>query len=471
MSQQPDPQTLGPTLAGHPIALFVLVFTGACEHFAFFGVRGLLVFYFSDPLGPCWDLTEVLTLFSAFSLGTYATYIPGGFIADRITGARRGALTGGLLFCVGCLLLAYPETRSSYLGLVFIAVGVGLMRPALWTLVGRVYAPGDARRDMGFSVLFVGINLGAALSGLFVVSIGHSYGWSYGFGLAAGVLLLGLGVFALGSRYLSEPPRIKEAVRRPLTNVEVQRAYVIGVAALVISLSSTMYNFATEAMFGLARDAAASWVYSLDSVFVFFMALPVAYAWVVLKRRGHEPSALFKIALGIILTGVGLLFTVPLLMQDGGEPWLGWLALPRLMAGLGSLFIVPVAWSFVSKLAPLKYASTLMGAFLASSALLSTLAYVITNGLGSGYLFNNPSLVILGTAVFCSFVGLIVIAALKSLNPLTHGAEEGHTVPTSAGHDEGEATTSAGVRALIFIAFLLIANAVLAAVDAPFWIY
>jgi POT family proton-dependent oligopeptide transporter len=142
-----------------------------------------------------WGYPEAIELFGLYSAVTYVAYIPGGFVADRLTGAKNAVLIGGLMACGGCALLALPYPTVIYPGLAVVTLGVGLMRPSLWTMLGRVYAPGDARRDNGFSVLFVGVNVGAGLSALAVVNIGHTYGWSDGFGLAAGALLVGQGVY------------------------------------------------------------------------------------------------------------------------------------------------------------------------------------------------------------------------------------------------------------------------------------
>lgn len=481
MSGRNETVALGPTVLGHPLALFILVFAAACEHFAFFGVRSLLRFYFTDPIdGPGWDMTETIALYGTFSVATYAAYIPGGIVADRITGAKHGVLIGGLVMVCGCLLLAFPVFENVYVSLGLVALGVGLMRPSLWTMIGRMYAQGDSRRDVGFSVLFVAVNLGSAMSSLGVAYAHDVYGWSVGFCLAAGGGILGICMYAWGTRYFNRlahvVPSEKDVTGRSLTTVEVQRSLVVGIVVAVVSLSSAVQGFSSESMYYAALQVEANWILSLYSVFALLLALPVAYLWTVWKRRGHESSSLLKITFGVLLTTWALLFALPFLgqLEPGASPWVGWLVIPQVFIAIGSLFMTPIAWSFVTKLAPLKYASTTMGIFFAAMGLIGSFVFRALSGSGM-FPDENGVMTVIAATVFCTLLGVGVIAALKPLKRLTHGAEEEQMATGPAAPVEtvnvGGANVGAGGRFLFLVLFLLVANAILAALDAPFWIY
>jgi len=192
------------TLLGHPKGLFILFLTEMWERFSFYGMRALLVLFLIDRVngGFGWSDAAASKLAGFNVMMVYLLGIPGGIVADRYIGQKAAVLWGGILQCIGHFLLAVSSQYSFFTGLGFIAVGTGLLKPNISTMVGGLYAEGDVKRDSGFTIFFMGINIGAALAGIIVGFIGEVYGWHYGFGLAGIGMLLGMIIFVAGQKYL-----------------------------------------------------------------------------------------------------------------------------------------------------------------------------------------------------------------------------------------------------------------------------
>ncbi|MFT7386524.1 MAG: POT family proton-dependent oligopeptide transporter, partial [Nonlabens sp.] len=153
-------------LFGHPVGLYILFLTEMWERFSYYGMRAILVLYLtsetlSDNPGLGWTDGRALALYGWYTMLVYVASIPGGIIADKIIGQKRSVLYGGLLLCAGHGVLSIEQNWAFYTGLALIVAGVGLLKPNISTLVGGLYEPGDDRRDKGFSIFYIGINVGA----------------------------------------------------------------------------------------------------------------------------------------------------------------------------------------------------------------------------------------------------------------------------------------------------------------------
>lgn len=194
-------------LFGHPVGLYVLFLTEMWERFSYYGMRAILVLYLveqttsSNP-GLGWTNGEAIMLYGWYTMLVYLTCIPGGIIADKLLGQKQTVLIGGVLLTIGHGILAVQEMWAFYSGLVFIVLGVGMLKANISTMVGGLYKEGDIRRDKGFTIFYIGINTGALLSALIVGYVGENIGWHLGFGLAGIGMLLGLLTFYFGQRYL-----------------------------------------------------------------------------------------------------------------------------------------------------------------------------------------------------------------------------------------------------------------------------
>lgn len=196
-----------PQLFGHPIGLFILFFTEMWERFSYYGMRAILVLYMTTSLaeenpGLGWDSTYALALYGWYTMLVYVASIPGGILADKFIGQKNSVFLGGMILVAGHLVLAIDAVWAFYLGLSLIILGVGALKPNISTMVGGLYRQGDERRDQGFTIFYIGINVGAFLSSIIVGAVGEIYGWHYGFGLAGIGMLAGQLVFMWGRKFL-----------------------------------------------------------------------------------------------------------------------------------------------------------------------------------------------------------------------------------------------------------------------------
>ena len=194
MSDQAETHTEGPTLFGHPTALFVLFFAEMWERFSYYGMRALLVYYMIKGFLGYSD-EEAYSIYGNYGAMVYATPFIGGMLADRLLGARKAVILGGILMAAGHLLMTIETSSAFFLALALLICGNGFFKPNISTIVGKLYPQGSPKKDSGFTLFYMGINLGAAMSGIVCGHVGETYGWHYGFGLATFGMLVGLAVF------------------------------------------------------------------------------------------------------------------------------------------------------------------------------------------------------------------------------------------------------------------------------------
>ncbi|MGB2116154.1 MAG: peptide MFS transporter [Flavobacteriaceae bacterium] len=439
-------------LFGHPIGLYVLFFTEMWERFSYYGMRAILVLYLvaqttSDNAGLGWSNGEALALYGWYTMLVYVASIPGGFIADKLIGQRKSVLYGGILLCFGHGILAVEEMWAFYTGLGLIIAGVGLLKPNISTMVGGLYKQGDIRRDKGFTIFYIGINIGAFLSSIIVGTVGEVYGWHYGFGLAGIGMALGLIQYVLGQKYLkhvgnflgaSENNHDKELIKKPLTKEEKDRVIVLFISFLLVIVfwgafeqaGGLMNIYASEktnrilsfSLPYIGNEVPASWFQSLNAMFIIFLGTTVASIWAKRKLKSKVSTSLFKMIIGLIIMGTGFLFMSAASTEHdtSGASAMYWLVLAYLFHTVGELCISPVALSFITKLAPVKYASIMMGVYFAMTGFGNKLAGLLGESAESMGEFT----IFTGIAVFCVLFGSIVLLFRKKLEVLTHGVED-----------------------------------------------
>ncbi|HMO84480.1 MAG TPA: oligopeptide:H+ symporter [Lacipirellulaceae bacterium] len=184
---------------GHPTGLFVLFFAEMWERFSYYGMRALLVFYMLKGFLQYND-ARAYAVYGAYTSLVYMTPFFGGLLADRLLGARIAVIIGGVLMASGHLVMTFQSTFLFYLALALLITGNGFFKPNISAIVGQLYAPGSPKRDGGFTIFYMGVNLGASLSPLICGYIGERYGWHYGFGLATIGMLIGLAIFVMPTR-------------------------------------------------------------------------------------------------------------------------------------------------------------------------------------------------------------------------------------------------------------------------------
>ncbi|HIQ22573.1 MAG TPA: MFS transporter, partial [Planctomycetes bacterium] len=186
------------TLFGHPCGLFTLFFAEMWERFSYYGMRALLIFYMIKGFLKYGD-SDAYAVYGAYTALVYMTPFFGGMLADRLLGARRAVILGGLLMSAGHLMMTVEHAWAFFTALALLILGNGFFKPNISTIVGSLYPSGSPKRDGGFTIFYMGINLGAAMSPLLCGYIGETYGWHYGFGLATIGMLTGLAVFVAPS--------------------------------------------------------------------------------------------------------------------------------------------------------------------------------------------------------------------------------------------------------------------------------
>ena len=191
---EPFGNPIHPGKDGHPPGLFLLFFVEMWERFSFYGMRALLVFYLIKGFLKA-DDERAYAIYGAYGALVYATPYLGGIFADRFIGARLAVIWGGILMAAGHLLMTIEQEWALFGALGLLIVGNGFFKPNISTMVGSLYPAGSSRRDAGFTIFYMGINLGAALAPLVCGYVGETYGWHYGFGLATIGMLLGLATF------------------------------------------------------------------------------------------------------------------------------------------------------------------------------------------------------------------------------------------------------------------------------------
>ena len=194
---------------GHPVGLYILFLTEMWERFSYYGMRAILVLYLVGEVGIenaglGWSNEDALALYGWYTMFVYVASIPGGIIADKILGQKKSVFVGGMLLVAGHSVLAIEAMWAFYTGLTLIVMGVGMLKPNISTMVGGLYPKHEQdKRDMGFYIFYMGINLGAAASALLVGYIGETIGWHYGFGLAGIGMAFGQLTYWYGQRYLT----------------------------------------------------------------------------------------------------------------------------------------------------------------------------------------------------------------------------------------------------------------------------
>ena len=240
------------TFIGHPRGLFVLFFAEMWERFSFYGMRALLVLYLTQHF--LFDDRTANGLFATYGSMVYLMPIIGGFIADRYLGFRRAVTFGAVLLCCGHLLMAFEGIPAlvvdgdvvrdelalniMYLALAFIIIGVGFLKPSISSIVGQLYGVSDPRRDQGFTIFYMGINLGALTAMLLCGWLGQTYGWKYGFGLAGIGMLAGLATFVRGRATFhgAGEPQSPELLRERVGPLSKQTLiYLLGIAGVGVA--------------------------------------------------------------------------------------------------------------------------------------------------------------------------------------------------------------------------------------------
>jgi POT family proton-dependent oligopeptide transporter len=234
-----------PTWFGHPTGLSTLFFTELWERFSYYGMRALLVLFMVDTVssgGMGLDDKTASAIYGLYTAFVYLAALPGGWIADRLLGAQRAVWVGGLVIAAGHFTLAIPSTAAFFIGLVLVVIGTGLLKPNVSAIVGQLYPEGGARRDAGFTIFYMGINMGAFLGPLICGYLGEEVNWHAGFGAAGVGMLFGVFQYRFSANRLGEAGLHSSAPKVDSAGMDKAWYPVIGgclIVALVVVLGLT----------------------------------------------------------------------------------------------------------------------------------------------------------------------------------------------------------------------------------------
>ena len=212
---------------GHPRGLSTLFFTEMWERFSYYGMRAILVLFMTNAVttgGMGLDDVTATAIYGLYTAAVYVVALPGGWIADRLLGLRRSVFWGGTVIAAGHFTLAIPNIIAFYIGLTLIVIGTGLLKPNISAIVGDLYPEGGARRDAGFSIYYMGINVGGFLGPLVCGYLGEVIDWHLGFGAAGVGMVFGLIQYSLGGRHLGTAGELRPEMKVPATHAAAKRA-------------------------------------------------------------------------------------------------------------------------------------------------------------------------------------------------------------------------------------------------------
>jgi len=436
---------------GHPRGLTFLFTTEMWERFSYYGMRSLLVLYMTKYLllpdrsghvvgllglksmlesvfGPL-DVQPLSSQIWGLYTGlVYFTPIFGGLLADRVLGRRRTVVIGAALMAIGHFMMAVEQLFL--FALLALILGSGCFKPNISTQVGGLYAPGDDRRDRAYSIFYVGINIGAFLAPLVCGTLGEKAGWHYGFAAAGVGMCIGLCIYLYALPYLP-PDELLKSRAADRENLPLSREQWHAIIALLVLFVPTTLFWAvyeqignttilwidtgvdrTIDLLGWTAQIPTTWFLAFNPFMIFAFTPFVVALWARQAARGTEPSTVTKMVLGCGGVAVASLIMAYAAFHAGAgqASWL-WVLGAIVITTLGELYLSPIGLSLVTKVAPLRILSMMMGVWLASS---------FTGGFLAGYIgsfwsrMSKPEFFLM-TAAIAACAGAMIFACHRPL--------------------------------------------------------
>ena len=489
--QQAAPVAPEKQFFGHPRGLATLFFTEMWERFSYYGLRGLLVLYLTATLADGgMELTDATAgaILGLYTAAVYLLALPGGWIADRVLGQRSAVFWGGVIIAAGHFSMALGSDTLFFLGLALVATGTGLLKPNVSAMVGDLYEDKGARRDAGFSIFYMGINLGAFLGPIICGYLGEGIDWHLGFGAAGVGMVLGLIQYRMGDAYLLDAGTLEQdalstkpaAVRGLLLglgacavllavgwfldnsgtiDLSAERiaggtgVFIVSIAILyfiylmvlgglggdekkrvtyifILFLGAAMFwagfeqaastlNLFAERLTDLnigSFEMPASWLQSVNALFIIILAPVVGALWVWLDNR--SPSIPIKFGMGLVLLGIGFLvlawgasFATP---ENPVSPM--WLVVTYFFHTVGELALSPVGLSSVTKLSPHRLVGQMMGVWFMGTSLGNLIAGMAAGSMSTmapPQLFRSVGLIAVGAGL----VYFVFARPIRKLGP------------------------------------------------------
>lgn len=434
---------------GHPRGLATLFLTEMWERFSYYGMRALLMLYMvgsTQKPGLGFSVQKGAQIYSLYTAMVYLMGVPGGFVADRYLGHKRAVFVGGVIIALGHFSMAFPAVSFFYLGLCLIITGTGLLKPNVSTIVGTLYSKEDQRRDAGFSIFYMGINLGAFIAPFITGPLGQglkingrtilSGNWHIGFAAAGVGMTLGLIQYSMGQKYLigksqaKTPPTIAvestpEVAKQSFTALEwgrIAAASILTLFALIFwagfeQAGSSLTLFADRAtrLVVMGFTYPSSLFQSVEPAFVIIFSPIFAWLWIRLARR--EPSSPAKFTFGLFFLCLSFLLIVPAakyfeVQHQRVSPL--WLVGLYLLQSFGELCLSPVGLSMVTKLSPTRIVGFMMGVWFFATAMGNYVAGWVAGLVGSRP-FSEVFMIAAVTAAVMTLILAILIPVIKRM--------------------------------------------------------
>jgi POT family proton-dependent oligopeptide transporter len=438
-------------LFGHPRGLTYLFTTEMWERFSYYGMRSLLVLYMTKYLlladhsggvvgllavkrgletifGPL-DVQPLSSQIWGFYTGlVYFTPIFGGLLADRVLGRRRTVIVGAVLMAIGHFMMAVEQLFL--FALLALILGSGCFKPNISTQVGGLYALGDPRRDRAYSIFYVGINIGAFLAPLVCGTLGEKVGWHYGFAAAGVGMCIGLCIYLHALPHLPRDAMPKARATQREHRALSREQWRAVLALLVLFVPNTLFWACYEQIgnttilwidsgvdrtidvFGFVAQIPTTWFLAVNPFMIFAFTPFVVALWARQAARGTEPSTVTKMAFGCFgVTAANCIYTFAAFHAGSGQAsWL-WVVAAVAIVTVGELYLSPVGLSLVTKVAPARMLSMMMGVWLATS---------FTGGFLAGFLgsfwsrMDKPAFFLM-VAGISAIAGLMILACHRPL--------------------------------------------------------
>lgn len=423
----------------HPKGLYILFFAEAWERLSYYGMRALLILYMTKKFG--FDDAKAYLVYGSYTALVYATPLIGGYLADNLLGYRKAVVYGAVLMSIGHFLMSFENHQIFYLALATIVVGNGFFKPNISTIVGALYDKNDPRKDSGFTIFYIGINLGSFMQ-LIAGWLGEKGSWHLGFGFAGVGMCIGMLVFIWGRSKLegkAEPPSL-EKLKSTIAGVSLEwLTYVgglalialcwflvqgelvgsilkvIGVLMAIILIGYGIAKCTREernklfaalilicfcmVFFAFFEQAGSSinlftdrnvdrmifgWevptttFQSVNPGFIVLLAPLFSMMWIRLAERNREPSTAAKFGLGIIQLGLGFgALYYGALTAENGYSAMIWVILGYLLHTTGELCLSPIGLSMITKLSPKRIGALMMGTWFLAISLAQYVAALI----------------------------------------------------------------------------------------------
>lgn len=326
------------TFFGHPRGLATLFFTEMWERFSYYGMRALLLLFMvasAEKGGMGLDDKTGGAIYGLYTMFVYLLALPGGWLADKFFGLRKSIFYGGCLIALGHFCLAFPKTETFFLGLLFIVMGTGLLKPNISSMVGELYPPEDqVRRDNGFSIFYMGINLGALISPIICGYLGQKINWHYGFAAAGIGMVIGLVQYKLTENKLGkaglEPAHLPDKIQEEKREKNIRKGLWIGGVVLTIFVTLLLTKVIALNPVVIAQ---ASGYLIVSSVILYFI-----YILLVEKLDRTEKKK---------VVAISIMFAITAMFYAGYEgqgSTLNLFAERYTDMGIGQVFTVPASW-------------------------------------------------------------------------------------------------------------------------------